>query len=134
MRCWQAREENSDPWVHESQQTGLEVAIGHLADHILVGRSTAVGDEHAEGCGRVADGDRRADHRVARRGNHRHRVVIQVRDIDFASVRGHRHATGASLADGYGRGHRHRVVITTPSVDSGVAVVVQVCRPIEVET
>ena len=57
----------------------------------IAGRVTEM-VRHAKGA--AADRDRRADHRVACRGDHRHGVGVRVRDIDLAAVRGHRHAEG----------------------------------------
>src|SRR6516164_735598 len=46
-------------------------------------------DEDAEGIGRGADGDC-LDHRIGRRGDHRHVVGARVRDKNFTAIRCYR--------------------------------------------
>jgi hypothetical protein len=78
-------------------------------------------DEDAERAGKFADGDRRADYRVGRGGDHRHVVGVAVHDIDLAAVRGHRQPGGEAAdrdrADHVGRGGDHLLAASSRAVN-----------------
>ena len=75
------------------------------------------GHRHAEGS--VADGDGRG-HRVAPRRDHRDVEEVEVRDVDVAAVRGHRHAGKGKLPTGMVAATVVRAVSITETVSSNL--------------